>query len=57
VRSGTVDEWREEIVGENLKFVNQVMIDNMPADLCKEFFNADDIIARQSEATTPGAGR
>eukprot|EP00911_Craspedida_sp_UC1_P000249 UC1_evm3s191 len=43
VRSGTVDEFRDEIKGKQMQYVNQLMVDNMPEELVREFFNEDDM--------------
>lgn len=42
MRSGTTDEWRQEITGKDLAFVNKAMVDNMPKVMIDEFFSAED---------------
>jgi len=42
VRSGTSEAWREEIAGDALVTVNQLMSKYMPASLVADFFNEGD---------------
>ena len=43
VRSGTTDEWREEITGESLKAINQLMVNYLPGELRDEFLSEEDL--------------